>query len=53
MTQPAAIERDKPRDADRRSAPQPQTDATPVARRVVVEAPAVERVRNVGGRLMA
>jgi len=41
------------RDADRRPPAQQQADAKPAQRRVEAEAPAIERVRNVGGRLMA
>jgi len=41
------------RDADRRASAQPQAEAKAAQRHTQAEAPVVERVRNVGGRLMA
>lgn len=51
MSQSAVMEREIVRETDRRSPPT-QTDAKVVAPRTQAPA-AVERVRNVGGRLMA
>jgi hypothetical protein len=53
MTQSAVTEHKIVRDAEPRSAAHPQTDAKAKTRPAEAEAPIVERVRNVGGRLMA
>lgn len=52
MSQSAVMEREIVRETDRRSPPT-QTDAKVVAPRTQAPAAVVERVRNVGGRLMA
>lgn len=53
MSQSVHAEHDIVREADRRSPAQQQADAKSAERRVDAGAPIVERVRNVGGRLMA
>ena len=53
MSQPATVDHKIVRDADRRLSAQQQADAKLAPRRAAAEAPVVERVRNVGGRLMA
>jgi hypothetical protein len=53
MPDSAVVDHKIVRDADRRSSAQQQADAKPASGRSPAEAPVVERVRNVGGRLMA
>jgi hypothetical protein len=53
MSQSTVVEHKIARDADSRSTARPQPDAKATTRPVEAEAPVVERVRNVGGRLMA
>jgi hypothetical protein len=53
MSQSVHAEHEIVRDADRRSPAQQQADAKSAQRRADLDAPIVERVRNVGGRLMA
>jgi hypothetical protein len=53
MSHSAVVDHEVVRDTAPRSPAQPPADAKAKTRSVEAEAPAGERVRNVGGRLMA
>jgi len=53
MSHSAVADHEVVRNAAPRPSVPPQTDAKAKTRAVEAEAPAAERVRNVGGRLMA